>query len=168
MAGAERGRTLADTTRAQPRRTQSFSFAAPSAKFTATWLGSLTAHSAVTRTRAPKRAAGTFFSLCSCPVRASADAIPKKEAPSCWMMLLFWSGRRENRRSAACGRISEAILRKCPNGRCRTGPGIGRHNEGTAETHAKKETPPYWVVFLERATRLELATSTLARSRSTR
>ena len=76
------------------RHMQSFSFDAPSAKFTATWLGSLTAHSAVTRTRAPKRATGTFFSLCSCPVRASADAIPKKEAPSCWMMLLFWSGRR--------------------------------------------------------------------------
>ncbi len=87
-------RALADTTRAQPRRTQSFFFDAPSAKFTATWLGSLTAHSAVTRTRAPKRATGTFFSLCSCPVRASANTIPKKEAPSCWMMLLFWSGRR--------------------------------------------------------------------------
>ena len=75
----ERGRALADTTRAQLRRMQSFSFDAPSAKFTATWLGSLTAHSAVTRTRAPKRATGTFFSLCSCPVRASADAIPKKK-----------------------------------------------------------------------------------------
>lgn len=75
----ERGRALADTTRAQLRRMQSFSFDAPSAKFTATWLGSLTAHSAVTRTRASKRATGTFFSLCSCPVRASADAIPKKK-----------------------------------------------------------------------------------------
>ena len=75
----ERDRALADTTRAQLRRMQSFSFDAPSAKFTATWLGSLTAHSAVTRTRAPKRATGTFFSLCSCPVRASADAIPKKK-----------------------------------------------------------------------------------------
>ena len=73
----ERGRALADTTRAQPRRRR----------------GSLAALSAATRTRAPKRATGTFFSLRSCPVRASARIIPKrntirKDGVS------FWSGRR--------------------------------------------------------------------------
>ena len=40
--------------------------------------GSLAALSAATRTRAPKRATGTFFSLRSCPVRASARVIPKR------------------------------------------------------------------------------------------
>ncbi len=105
----ERGRALADTTRAQLRRMQRFSFDAPSAKFTATWLGSLTAHSAVTRTRAPKRATGTF------------------------------------------SRFARALFEPRPT------------------LYQKRSTILLDdASFLERATRLELATSTLARSRSTR
>ena len=65
---------------------------------------------AAARTRAPKQPTGLFFSLRSCPVRASAR----------------------------------------------------NHSKN------KNTTLSGGVLFLERATRLELATSTLARSRSTR
>ena len=82
-----------DKERAQPSRPQQFSFGPLFAPVSASWLGSLAALSAATRTRAPKRATGTFFSLRSCPVRASARVIPKrntirKDGVS------FWSGRR--------------------------------------------------------------------------
>ena len=36
---------------------------------------------AAARTRAPKQSTGLFFSLCSCPVLASARTIPKKKIP---------------------------------------------------------------------------------------
>ena len=62
FGGHECGRQTAGATRAQPSRRR----------------GSLAALSAATRTRAPKRATGTFFSLRSCPVRASARVIPKR------------------------------------------------------------------------------------------
>ena len=55
--------------------------------------GSLAALSAATRTRAPKRATGTFFSLRSCPVRASARVIPKRNTILS-DGVSFWSGRR--------------------------------------------------------------------------
>ena len=41
-----------------------------------------------------------------------------------------WRMKRGNRRSAACGRISEAISRKCPDWRPRQWPGIGWHDGG--------------------------------------
>ncbi len=40
------------------------------------------------------------------------------------------SGRRGNRRSAASGRCSKAISRKCPDWRPRQWPGIGWHDGG--------------------------------------
>ena len=55
--------------------------------------GSLAALSAATRTRAPKRATGTFFSLRSCPVRASARIMPKRNTIQ-KDGVSFWSGRR--------------------------------------------------------------------------
>ena len=45
------------------------------------------------RTRAPKRSTGSFFSLRSCPVRASSFQNTKKEGHPLGD-LLFWSGRR--------------------------------------------------------------------------
>ena len=70
-----------------------FSCGEPSAPVSASWLGSLAALSAATRTRAPKRATGTFLSLRSCPVRASARA-DQKETPLLRSGVSFWSGRR--------------------------------------------------------------------------
>ena len=40
------------------------------------------------------------------------------------------TGRRGNRRSAASGRRSEAVSRKCPDWRTRQWPGIGWHDGG--------------------------------------
>ena len=66
----------------QPRRPQLFAYSPLLSPFSASWLGSLAAHGAATRTRAPKRATGTFLSLRSRPVRASACVMAKKETPS--------------------------------------------------------------------------------------
>ena len=77
FGGHECGRRTAGATRAQPSRRR----------------GSLAALSAATRTRAPKRATGTFFSLRSCPVRASARVIPKRNTILS-DGVSFWSGRR--------------------------------------------------------------------------
>ena len=76
-----------------PSRPQHFSFGPLSAPVSASWLGSLAAPSAATRTRAPKRATGTFFSLRSCPVRASARVTPKRNTILS-DGVSFWSGRR--------------------------------------------------------------------------
>ena len=46
--------------------------------------------------------------------------------------------KRGNRRSAACGRISEAISRKCPDWRPRQWPGIGWHDGGPERVAAVK------------------------------
>ena len=82
-----------DKERAQPSRPQQFSFGPLFAPVSASWLGSLAALSAATRTRAPKRATGTFFSLRSCPVRASARIMPKRNTIQ-KDGVSFWSGRR--------------------------------------------------------------------------
>ena len=68
-------------------------YSVQSASVSASWLGSLAALSAATRTRAPKRATGTFFSLRSCPVRASARDMPKRNTILS-DGVSFWSGRR--------------------------------------------------------------------------
>ena len=49
-----------------------------------------------------------------------------------------WRMKRGNRRSAACGRISEAISRKCPDWRPRQWPGIGWHDGGPEPVAAVK------------------------------
>ncbi len=49
-----------------------------------------------------------------------------------------WRMKRGNRRSAACGRISEAISRKCPDWRPRQWPGIGWHDGGPERVAAVK------------------------------
>ena len=67
--------------------------------------GSLAALSAATRTRAPKRATGTFFSLRSCPVRASARVIPK-ETPSFRMVFLFGAGDEARTRYLDLGKVA--------------------------------------------------------------
>ena len=82
---------------------------------------------AASRTRAPKRAPGTFFSLRLCPVRPSARYMPKNNT-ILTDGVIFWSGRRGNRRRAAGGGRSEAISRKCPDWRPRQWPGIGWHD----------------------------------------
>ena len=47
------------------------------------------------------------------------------------------TGRRGNRRSAASGRRSEAVSRKCPDWRTRQWPGIGWHDGGQPPSPTK-------------------------------
>ena len=120
---------------------------------------------AATRTRAPKHAPGMFLSLRSCPVRASARPVNAKKHHPVGMVLFFGAGDEARWRPCRTATRTRApkhapgmflSLRSCPV-------------RASARPINAKKTPPCWDgVILERATRLELATSTLARSRSTR
>ena len=114
-----------------------------SASVSASWLGSLAALSAATRTRAPKRA-----------------TVNQKAAPSRGDFL------RGSILTNATVHRTVAPGFDAPLGRAKAGVRF----EPLYFIRSKKNKTTHWVVlfFLERATRLELATSTLARSRSTR
>ena len=127
-----------------------------SASVSASWLGSLAAFSAATRTRAPKRATvnqkaapsrGDFLRgsiLTNATVHRTVapgfDAPLGRAKAGVRFAPLFHSGRRGKRRSAACGGCSKPLSRQCPVWRTRMWPPDGWRNEGTAEEHAKKIT----------------------------
>ena len=93
------------------------------------WLGSFTAQPR-RDTHGHQNVPSARFSRCAPGLSSLGLRNAKKETPSKRMVFLFWSGRRENRRSAACGRISEVVLRKCPNGRCPKGAGHWQTRRG--------------------------------------
>ena len=122
---------------------------------------------AATRIRAPKYAPGKFFSLRSRPI----DPLPAKTKKEGYTKVYpsFWSGRRGSTRyrHPTNGRA----IRRSPAGpldltRCAQ---VEAASSSLPATFQKENTIlTDGVFFLERATRLELATSTLARSLSTR
>ena len=154
---------------------------------------------AATRTRAPKRAPGTFFSLRSCPFEPRPAAYHKKQDHPLGGPVFCVIAHRfcclHSRPPQGRGSVRGEPLR-VPLSRSVTRPRATRLARGAAaprHAHGHQNVPPArfsrcaralsslgpqritkerhpcgCLSFLERATRLELATSTLARSRSTR
>ena len=119
---------------------------------------------AATRTRAPKCAPGTFFSLRSCPF----DPLPAKAKKIRTHIVRPIFLERATRLELASRHPANGdAIRRSP---------ASPHDfmcsaqvEAASFANIQQKAPLFrMVLFLERATRLELATSTLARSRSTR
>ena len=98
---------------------------------------------------------------------SSRGCLQKKKAPSS-QMVLFWSGRRGSNSLPGIPRMAMAI-RGSPASPRMISRAARRSRQRVLGAVCKKESTIFSDgAFLERATRLELATSTLARSRSTR
>ena len=83
------------------------------------------------RGRPPGHAPHPLQKSCHCEASAHTGCGERSERRQ-------WRMKRGNRRSAACGRISEAISRKCPDWRARQWPGIGWHDGGPERVVAVK------------------------------
>ena len=110
-------------------------------------------------------------------VEAACSTLPaafQKETPSCRMVFLYFSrSAQQNRRGSnslpGIPRMAEPFAGALPSPLDLTRCAQVEAASSTLPAAFQKEKPPKgWFFFLERATRLELATSTLARSRSTR
>ena len=101
---------------------------------------------------------------------SGAAAHSKKNTPSCRMGYSFWSGRRGSNSLPGIPRMAVAIRRSPASPQIKRASHRSRQRVLRCCGTFQKEYPILsdGVFFLERATRLELATSTLARSRSTR
>ena len=111
------------------------------------------------------------------PVKAASSSLPaafQKETPSCRMVFLYFSrSAQQNRRGSnslpGIPRMAEPFAGALPLPLDLTRFALVEAASPILPATFQKEKPPKgWFFFLERATRLELATSTLARSRSTR
>ena len=100
---------------------------------------------------------------------ASAKVPLQKETPSFRMVFSFWSGRRGSNSLPGIPRTACAIRRNPASPLDLTRFAQVEAASSFRKLHSKKYRHTFvCLYFLERATRLELATSTLARSRSTR
>ena len=107
------------------------------------------------------------FTRCAQVEAASSRGCLQKRAPSS-QMVLFWSGRRGSNSLPGIPRMAMAI-RGSPASPRMISRAARRSRQRVLGVVCKKESTIFSDgAFLERATRLELATSTLARSRSTR
>ena len=119
-----------------------------------------------TAVSACQRAPG-FTRCAQVEAASSRGCLQKKKAPSS-QMVLFWSGRRGSNSLPGIPRMAMAI-RGSPASPRMISRAARRSRQRVLGAVCKKESTIFSDgAFLERATRLELATSTLARSRSTR
>ena len=102
-----------------------------------------------------------------------ARGIPKRKTTQRVVFLYFSRSAQQNRRGSnslpGIPRMAEPFAGALPSPLDLTRFALVEAASSTLPAAFQKEKPPKgWFFFLERATRLELATSTLARSRSTR